>query len=76
MVDLHPGPKAVLLLLAPGILRDPQRLDRRGRVDHPLRTINLRRQIHRGHVHRPGLGVREGLTHQRECLRELVDHVS
>ena len=46
-----------------------------GRVDHLLRAVDLGGQVHAGHERRPGLGVLEGLTHQREGLRELVDHV-
>jgi len=50
-------------------------LDGRRGVDHLLRAVNLRGEVHRRDEHRPGLGVREGLTHQGEGLRELVDHV-
>jgi len=76
VLDLDPGAGAVLLLLAGGVLRDPDRLHRRRRVHHLLRAVNLRGEVHRRHKHRPGPGVLEGLTHQRESQRELVDHVS
>jgi hypothetical protein len=50
-------------------------LDCRCRVDHLLGAVDLRGDVHARQERRPDLGVREGLTHQRECLRELVDHV-
>jgi len=76
VVDFDPRPRLVLFLVATRVLRDPDRLHRRRRIDDHLRAINLRGQVHRGNEHRPALGVREGLTHQRESLGELVDHVS
>jgi hypothetical protein len=47
MVHIDEGPRGVLLLVAAGVLRHPQRLNRRGRVDHLLRAIDLAGQVHR-----------------------------
>ena len=62
MVHIDPGPRGVLLLVPAGVLRHPQRLHRRGRVDHLLRAIHLAGQVHRRNELGPGLGVLEGLT--------------
>jgi len=75
VVDLDPMTGRVLLLVAGGVLRHPQRLDGRGGVDHLLGSVNLACQVHTGQVREPSLGVLEGLTHERECLGELIDHV-
>jgi len=68
VVDHDPAPVVVLFLLAGGVLRHPQHLHRGRRVDHLLRAVNLGGEVHRGQRARPGLGVLEGFTHQRECL--------
>jgi hypothetical protein len=74
MVDLDPLARAVLHGDPGGILRDPQRLQRRSRVDHLLGPVNLRRQIHTRQGPRPRLGIGKGLTHQREGQSKLVRH--
>ena len=75
VLDLHPGAGPVLFLLAGGVLGDPHHLDRRGRVDHRLGAVDLAGQVDGRQAPGAGLGVRKGLTHERESLRELVDHV-
>ena len=75
MIDLDPGAGAVLFFFPGGVLRDPQHLDRGGRVDHLLGAVDLGGKVHTRQERRPGLGVLEGLTHEGECLRELVEHV-
>ena len=75
VVDLDPRAGAVLFFLPGGVLGDPQRLDCGGRVDHLLGAVDCRGKVDTGQVGGAALGVREGLTHQRECLRELVEHV-
>ena len=75
VINIHPDTRAVRLLLPAGILGHPQRLHRTRRVDHPLRPVNLRRQIPRRQEPRPRLGISECLSHQGESLRERVAHV-
>ena len=75
VINLDPLTRAVLFFFPGGVLRHPQHLDRGGRVDHLLGAVDLGGKVHTRQVGGTGLGVLEGLTHEGECLRELVEHV-